>query len=248
MAESDTPTDPLDDDRRTRRAALRQALSVGVATGTYGVSFGALSVAAGLNVWQTMALSALMFTGGSGFALVGILGAGGSGASAVAASSMLGIRNGLYALEINRILALRGWRRLLGAHLTIDESTAVAVSQPDREAAAVGFWATGLSVFTLWNVTTLLGAFLGDAMGDPRAYGLDAAAAAAFCALLWPRLHNHRARIVAVAALAVAVSLSTVLPAGVPVLVAALLALVGLRLPAGGADGPTPNGSSGESA
>lgn len=215
--------------RRLRRAVWRQSLSVGAATGAYGVSFGALSVAAGLSVWQTVALSLLMFTGGSQFALVGVLGAGGSGISGVATASLLGIRNGLYSLEINRLLDLRGWRRLAGAHLTIDESTAVAVAQPDRELSALGFWATGLSVFVLWNATTLAGALLGDAMGDPRTYGLDAAAAAAFCGLLWPRLHNHLARLVAGIALVLAVALSPVLPAGLPVLVTVFVALLGLR-------------------
>ena len=119
-------------------ATIRQALSVGVATGAYGISFGALSVASGLDVWQTIALSALMFTGGSQFAFVGVLGAGGSGASAIATASLLGVRNGLYGLEIGRILGLRGWRRLLGAHLTIDESTAVCVGQPDARRRSLG--------------------------------------------------------------------------------------------------------------
>lgn len=212
-------------------ATIRQALSVGVATGAYGISFGALSVASGLDVWQTIALSALMFTGGSQFAFVGVLGAGGSGASAIATASLLGVRNGLYGLEIGRILGLRGWRRLLGAHLTIDESTAVCVGQPDARRRSIGFWWTGWSVFVLWNLTTAVGALLGDAMGDPRTYGLDAAAAAAFCALLWPRLASRLTGAVAVGALLVAVALSAVLPAGVPVLVAALVALVGLREP-----------------
>ena len=166
MSDASSRADRLGERRHTRAVALRQALSVGAATGTYGVSFGALSVAAGLNVYQTVVLSLLMFTGGSQFALVGVLGAGGSGISGVATASMLGIRNGLYSLEVNRLLELRGWRRIAGAHLTIDESTAVAVAQPDRETAALGFWATGVSVFLLWNLTTLVGALLGDAMGD----------------------------------------------------------------------------------
>ena len=224
-------------------ATIRQALSVGVATGAYGISFGALSVASGLDVWQTIALSALMFTGGSQFAFVGVLGAGGSGASAIATASLLGVRNGLYGLEIGRILGLRGWRRLLGAHLTIDESTAVCVGQPDARRRSIGFWWTGWSVFVLWNLTTAVGALLGDAIGDPRTYGLDAAAAAAFCALLWPRLQNRLTGAVALGALLVAVALSAVLPAGVPVLVAALVALVGLREPAAPASPPATTAS-----
>ena len=105
-----------------------------LATGAYGVSVGALSVAAGLSVWQTCVLSLVMFTGGSHFAFVGIIGTGGVAAApaAIAASSMLGVRNGLYALELRRLLAVRGWRTPAAAHLTIDESTAVAVAQDDR--------------------------------------------------------------------------------------------------------------------
>ena len=204
----DPPLDPL-----LRRAVVRQSVSVGLATGAYGVSFGALSVAAGFSIWQTVAMSALLFTGGSQFAIVGIIAAGGSAGPAVAASTLLGVRNGLYSLPVGRLLEVTGLRRVAAAPLTIDESTAVAVAQPEPRAGRLGFWLTGLSVFTLWNLTTLVGALVGDALGDPRRYGLDAAAAGAFCALLWPRLHNHLTRGVALTALTISVVLSALLPA-----------------------------------
>ena len=213
-------------DPGARRDVVRQSLSVGVATGAYGISFGALSVAAGLSLWQTMALSALLFSGGSQFALVGIVAAGGSGAAAIATSSLLGVRNGLYGLQVSRLLDVRGLRRAAAAQLTIDESTAVAIGQPEQPAGRVGFWATGLAVFVLWNLMTLVGAVIGNALGDPRQYGLDAAAAAAFLALLWPRLRSADARAVGVAAALVALLLAPHSPAGIPVLVAALAAVV----------------------
>ena len=192
-----------------RAAVLRQALSIGVATGAYGISFGALAVAGGLTVAQACALSLVMFTGGSQFAFVGVVGAGGSPGAAIATATLVGARNGFYGLQMARILRPRGPRRLLAAHVTIDESTAVGTAQaavrPDRpDLAPLGFWATALAVFTLWNASTLLGALVGDALGDPRRYGLDAAAAAAFLALLWPRLSNGRTRAVAGGAVVVA--------------------------------------------
>ena len=209
-----------------RRAVLRQSLSVAVATGAYGVSFGALSVAAGLDLLQTQALSLLLFSGGSQFAFVGVLAAGPAGApAAIATSTLLGVRNGLYGLQVSRLLDARGPSRVAAAQLTIDESTAVGVAQPEAAAGRLGFWATGIGVFVLWNLTTLLGALAGDAMGDPRRYGLDAAAAAAFCALLWPRLRSADAFAIAAAAAVVAVVLAPHAPAGVPVLVAATTAL-----------------------
>lgn len=212
-----------------RRAVWRQSLSVGLATSAYGVSFGALSVASGLDLWQTMCLSLLLFSGGSQFALVGIVAAGGSGVAAVATSSLLGVRNGLYGLQVARTLQSRGWRRLLAAHLTIDESTAVSIGQASPRGRRLGFWVTGVVVFIGWNLATLAGGLLGNALGDPKAYGFDAAAAAAFLALLWPRLRSREAAATGVAAAVLAAVFSPLTAPGVPVLVAATAALaVGL--------------------
>ena len=232
-----------------RREVLRQSWSVGIATGLYGVSFGALSIAAGLNIWQTQALSALMFTGGSQFAFVGIIGTGGLAAApaAIATATMLSIRNGLYALQTARFLDVTGVRRLAAAQITIDESTAVGVAQAERPAQRLGFWHTGIAVFLFWNLMTFVGALAGNAMGDPKVYGLDGAAVAAFAALVWPRLHSLTARLTATLAVALALVSSPLVPAGIPVLIAALAAvLLGLRSasrhepPLEGADGTLP--------
>ncbi|MGW3548988.1 AzlC family ABC transporter permease [Janibacter hoylei] len=207
-------------------AARRQGLSVGLATGVYGVSFGALNIAAGLDVWQTVALSLLLFTGGSQFALVGIIASGGSSVTAVATSTLLGIRNGLYGLQLARVLRLLGWRRAAAAHLTIDESTAVALAQEQPEVQRTGFWAAGLGVYAFWNLSTLVGALVGNAIGDPRVWGLDAAAAAAFVALIWPRLKDRTGQVTAALAAAIALISFAPMPAGVPVLLAAIAAIV----------------------
>lgn len=218
-------------DGRRRKEVLRQCLSVGVATGTYGISFGALSVAAGLNLWQTIALSALLFSGASQFAVVGIVAAGGSGAAAVATSTLLALRNSLYSLQMSRLLGVSGLRRVAAAQLTIDESTAVGVVQPERSAQRLGFWGTGLAVFVLWNLMTIVGAVVGNALGDPKSFGLDAAAPAAFCGLLWPRLKRGDTRAVAAVAAVIALVVAPHAPAGIPVLVAALTAIVAGLLP-----------------
>ncbi|MHB8274574.1 MAG: AzlC family ABC transporter permease [Dermatophilaceae bacterium] len=229
-------------DARRRQEVLRQCLSVGIATGTYGISFGALSVAAGLNLWQTMALSALLFSGASQFAVVGIVAAGGSGVAAVATSTLLGFRNGLYGLQMSRLLGVRGLRRVAAAHLTIDESTAVGAAQPERPAQRLGFWGTGIAVFAMWNLMTLVGALVGNALGDPKQFGLDAAAPAAFCGLLWPRLKSGDARAVAAVSGVIALVVAPHAPAGVPVLVAALAAIVAGLLPSRSDDLPEARG------
>ena len=218
-------------DPTRRREVLRQSWSVGVATGAYGISFGALGVAAGLNLWQVQALSALMFTGGSQFAFVGIIATGVSAApSAIATASLLGIRNGLYAIQTSQVLGVTGVRRVAAAHLTIDESTAVGITQPEDEAKRLGFWQTGIAVFVFWNAMTLVGSLVGNALGDPKRYGLDAAAAGAFCALLWPRLRSLDALTTSALAITLALAFVPFVPAGIPVLIAALAAVaVALR-------------------
>lgn len=117
--------------------ATRMGLSISIATGLYGISFGALSVASGLNLWQTMALSALMFTGGSQFAFIGVIAGGGSGMAAVGASTLLGVRNAIYGVQMSQVLGVSGLKRLLAAHWTIDESTATAAGQ-DSWPSSVG--------------------------------------------------------------------------------------------------------------
>lgn len=213
-------------DPHERRAIVRDSLGVGVATGAYGVGFGAVSVAAGLSVAQTCALSLLVFTGASQFALVGVVAAGGAPLSGALTALLLGTRNTLYGLRMAPLLRFTGLRRVGAAHVLIDESTAMAVTRETTAAARLGFLTTGISIFVLWNLATLVGAVAGNEIGDPRTYGLDAAVGAAFLALLWPRLRGRRNQLVAAAAAVVALATVPVVPAGVPVLAAAAVALL----------------------
>ena len=217
-----------------RAAILRDSWGVGVAVGAYGLSFGAIGVTSGLTPAQTCALSLLMFTGASQFALVGVVASGGAPLSGTATALLLGTRNTLYGLRLAPLLRWSGWRRAAAAHLLIDESTAMSVNRHSRAAARTAFLSTGLAVFVLWNAATLAGALAGTSLGDPRTFGLDAAVGAAFLGLLWPRLRARLARLVAVAAAAVALGLVPVAAAGVPVLAAAAVAVA-----AGVLTGPT---------
>lgn len=210
------------------RGAWRQGVSVALATSAYGVSFGALSVTAGLDVWQTCILSLVMFTGGSQFAFVGVISAGGLAAipAAVASAALLGVRNVAYGIRMSTLLPPGRLTRIVAPQFTIDESTAVALAQRTPRARTVGFWVTGIGIYVGWNLSTLIGALLGDVLGDPRAYGLDAAAAAAFLALLWPRLRGRQPIVVGIAAAVVATVLTPSLMPGLPVLIAAVVAIL----------------------
>jgi predicted branched-subunit amino acid permease len=204
------------------------SIGVGIATGLYGISFGALSTAAGLDLWQTQVLSLLMFSGGSQFAFIGVIAAGGPAAvgAAIVSAWLLGVRNGFYAVKMNSVLQAAGFSKVIAAQLTIDESTGVSTAQEELQEQRKGFWITGASVFVFWNLMTFTGALLGNTLGDPSAWGLDAAAAAAFLGLLWPRLRERQAFAVAALAFVVAVVTSPALPPGIPVIIAGAVALL----------------------
>lgn len=209
---------------RPRAAVVRDALGVGVAVGLSGFAFGVTAAGAGISTLQACALSLLVFTGASQFALVGALAAGGNPFTAAAGAFFLGTRNAFYGLRLSTLLALPRAVRPLAAHWVIDETTVVALAQPDRKSARLGFGVTGLTLYVLWNLTTLLGALGAEAIGDTDAWGLDAAGPAVFLALLAPMLKTGTERAVAALALVLGLGLLPVLPAGVPVLIAALAA------------------------
>ncbi len=208
---------------------IRDALGIAIASAAYALSFGAISATSGLSLPQTVCLSLLMFTGASQFALVGIVGSGGSIWAGVAAASLLGTRNALYGVRLSTLLKVTGLRRLAAAQLVIDESTAMAIARDKESESRFAFWATGLLLFAFWNLGTFIGALATNALTDPKVFGLDAAPPAAYLALLAPRLRAREPLAVAMAAGVVALICLPFVPAGIPLLiVAAFVALYGL--------------------
>jgi predicted branched-subunit amino acid permease len=217
---------------RIESTTFRDSLSVSITVGAYGTAFGAAAVANGFSVLQTCLLSLLTFSGASQFAVIGVLGAGGGAVSGIATASLLGIRNGVYGVIMAPRLKVKGFKRIIAAQITIDESTAVALGQEVRGESAMrqGFWLTGFGVFLFWNLFTVAGALGAQAMGDIRAWGLDSAVPAAFLGLVWPRLKTNRDRVLAVGCMIFALAMTPILPAGLPIIATAFIAIaVGLR-------------------
>jgi 4-azaleucine resistance transporter AzlC len=210
----------------TDRNVIVDSLGVGLATGAYGVSFGAISTASGLDVLQTCVLSLLVFTGASQFAFIGIIASGGNPVTGALTAVLLGSRNLFYGLSLAQKLNLNAPQRLASAHLVIDESTAMAVTRDTTRQSRLGFYWTGISIFILWNLMTFLGALAGEKIGDPQTYGLDAAVGAAFLGLLWPRLTSWHARLVALFGAAVALGFVPLTAAGVPIILGGGAAVV----------------------
>jgi 4-azaleucine resistance transporter AzlC len=201
---------------------VRGALSIGVATGVYAVSFGVLSVAAGFSVVQTCVMSLVCFTGASQLTFASVIGAGGGVAGALPPALLLAGRNTLYAFSLRGVLSGTVPKRALRAQLVVDETTAMAHAQPTIHAKRRAFDLTALCLFSAWNVGTLIGAVAGHGLGNPRDYGLDAMFPAVFLALLAPQLRGPDGVRPAVAGGLIALALVTVTPAGVPIIASAL--------------------------
>jgi hypothetical protein len=204
----------------------RTSLSVAFTVGLYGAAFGAAGITAGFSILQTCLLSLLLFSGASQFAVVGIMGAGGSAVSAIATATLLGFRNALYGLQLAPILKVTGLKRIIASQITIDESTAVSTLQSNDSDRKRAFYLTGFGVYIFWNLFTFLGALGASAIGDPSVWGLDAAVPAAFCGLVWPRLKDKRLFLISACAIILALLLTPITPAGIPIITTALLAVI----------------------
>jgi 4-azaleucine resistance transporter AzlC len=210
---------------QTRRSLIRDCVVLGMAVGVFGVSFGVLAAGAGLGVAKSSVMSLLVFTGASQFAAVGVVVSGGSQAAAVGSALLLAGRNAAYGMAMSPLLQGGTGRRLAAAQLSIDESAAMATAQQDPGMQRLAFWATGASVYVFWNLGTVLGAVAGSAIGDPEAWGLDAAFPAGFVALVVPHLRHRRGRVAGLLGGLVAACLVPLAPPGVPILVAAAVVL-----------------------
>ena len=209
---------------------ITACLTLSAAVGVFAFSFGVGSVAAGASVAQTCAMSIFVFTGASQFSAISVVGAGGSLGSALGGALVLAARNGVYGLAMSRRLDGSLGRRLLAAQFTIDETTAMSVTQPDRRRQQIAFWFTGLTLFSFWNLGTLIGALTGSAI-DPKTFGLDAAFPAGFVAMVWPLLSDRRARTAAVLGSLICLVAIPIAPVGVPILLSSLAVLVGVQRP-----------------
>lgn len=227
----------LDLEPATWRAIVRQSSTISVSLIPFGLAFGVACVHAQLTWGQAVAFSTLVFTGGSQFAAVGVLGDGGAPSTAIAAGLLVAIRSFVYGLVMTPVLRGSLPFRILASHLTIDESVAISTAQPtdDIRAQRVGFLVGGLAVFALWNLSTVVGAIaFSNASSFIKTWGIDATIPAAFLALVWPRLGPPDQRRVAFGGAVIALCAIPLVPAGVPIVLSAFAVVGGLRRSAPG--------------
>lgn len=204
---------------RLTPSLLRDIAAICAAVGVVGLSFGALASAAGLTITMALALSLLVLAGGSQFLVVGVVAAGAGPWAGVLGGLLINARHLPFGLAMSDTVGKSLLSKFVGAHLLIDEAVAFSRAQTDQAHARAAYWACGIGLAVTWNAATLMGAWFGETIPDPAAFGVDAAFPAALLALLLPGLRSSiDVRRVALTGAAIAVALTPFLPAGLPVL------------------------------
>ena len=207
-------------------AGLRAVTPLLPAVFAFGVSFGVLSQAAGFDGLASIVMSLTTFAGSAQFAAVSVMSAGGTAAAAIVAAVLLNARYGPMGLSAATAFP-GGWlRRLLEAQLLVDESW--ALSQHDGHFDRHVLIGAGAALYVGWSGGTAIGVVAGDSLADPATLGLDAAFPALFLALLVPLVRDRRALAAALLGAGIALALTPLTPAGIPVIAATSACLVGL--------------------
>lgn len=225
MAEAPAPDGASD---RTRKDGVRATIPVGIAVFGFGLSFGVLARTAGMGPVAPIVMSATTFAGSAQFAAVSVLNAGGGVAAAVIAAVLLNARYAPIGVSVAPSLSGSWWSRFLHGQLVVDESWAIAAEGDGRFNPHV-ILGSGLTIYVSWVSGTILGSLFGNALGDPSTLGLDAAFPALFLALLVPQLSSTRSKQAAVVGAAIALALTPLSPAGVPLIAASAACLLGWR-------------------
>jgi 4-azaleucine resistance transporter AzlC len=211
------------------QAGVRAVLPLIPAVVAFGASFGVLAQTAGMGASASLVMSATTFAGSAQFAVVSVLGAGGTVTAAIVAAVLLNARYGPMALAAAHVFRGGPVRRLLEAQLLVDESW--ALSNRDGRFDRRVMLGAGAFLYLAWNAGTAVGVAAGDSLADPATLGLDAAFPALFLALLAPLLRSRTAAAATLLGAGIALALTPITPAGVPVIAATAACLVGLTRP-----------------
>jgi 4-azaleucine resistance transporter AzlC len=210
------------------RDGVRGILPIAVAVPLFAVSFGVLARAEGMGVAAPIVMSATTFAGSAQFAVVSILDEGGGATAAIVAALLLNARYAPIGISVASLFRGSRARRLAEAQLVVDESWAIS-ARADGTFDRGLLIGAGLTLYVAWVLGTAVGVVGGGFLGDPEALGLDAAFPALFLALLVGQIRERRGVAAALAGGGIALALLPFAPPGVPIVVATLGCLAGLR-------------------
>jgi 4-azaleucine resistance transporter AzlC len=211
-----------------RRAGVRRGLPFGMAVFAISVSFGVLAHPL-LGAVASIVMSIVVFSGAAQFGALAVLLAGGSAGAAIAAGVLLNARYLAMGIALAPSLRGRASSRAAFALPLVDASWAAA----SRGDGTFDPWyLVGVSIpqYVGWVLGTVVGVLIGSHLGDPEALGLDALFPAFFIVLLYEEARGRRRQASAAGGAGIALVLTPLVPAGLPILAAAGAAIAASRM------------------
>ncbi|HKD94032.1 MAG TPA: AzlC family ABC transporter permease [Gaiellaceae bacterium] len=222
-----TAVDPRGSASARRTAGIKRGLPFGIAVFAISLSFGVLARPV-IGPWAPIVMSIFVFSGAAQFGALAVLIAGGGTAAAIAAGVLLNARYLAMGLALAPSLRGRALSRAAFAMPMVDSSWAAA----SRGDGTFDPWyLVGVSIpqYIGWVLGTVVGVLIGSRLGDPNALGLDALFPAFFIALLFEEARGRRRIVAAGGGAGIALVLTPVVPAGLPILAAAAAAVAASR-------------------
>jgi len=217
----------------TRRAEFltgaRDTFPLLVGAFPFGIIFGALAVTSGLTPWAAAAMSAFVFAGSAQFIAVGLVAAGTPILIIVLTTFVVNARHLLYgatlAPHLTKLQAR--WLLPLGFWLTDESFVVAAKGFESRKSAENKKWyllGSEVAMYTNWQIVTWIGIVAGQAIPNPRSWGLDFALVVTFIGMLIPMIKGWPT-LTAVLVAGAAALLGNALPHQTGLLIAALLGI-----------------------
>jgi 4-azaleucine resistance transporter AzlC len=208
------------------RAGFVATMPLWLGAAPFGAIYAVSALAAGLTPAQTLVMSLLVFAGASQFTAAGLFAAGAAPAQIVLTTLVINARHALLAASLAPFVrgARPATKALLAFQLT-DESYAIGMRRFLEGRGSLAYQlGSNISMYLIWQCSTIAGMLLGTLIPDPAAYGLDLVFPLTFIGLLVPLLRGRVSVVVAAIAAALAIAGALLLPGSWYLLLAGIVA------------------------
>jgi 4-azaleucine resistance transporter AzlC len=230
---------PPADLRAARRRLLLDGAGITLSVVGFALVYGLAARGAGFSLVDAMAMSLVVFAGASQFTALGYVAAGLPWLPIIVLTFLLNLRHLLYSAALApRVRQVPFAQRAAMAHVLTDEAFALAAAHFQRigRVDVPGYWiAAVVLVFIPWNLATIVGVLVGNAIPDPATLGLDVVFPAAMAGLAVGLVTGRRELVAAGAGATIGVIVSLAAGTGVGIIAGGLLGpVLGMAVPDGG--------------
>lgn len=216
-------------------SGLWDALPITASYILFGAIFGMMALQAGLTSWESIAMSIFVYTGAAQFSAVSMIAEQAGFWAILITTCLLNTRHLLMGLSISPYYQCFSPAKVSAlAFFLTDEQYAITLNRFRHEESRVSYiFGVSISLYLSWITGTWLGTVAGQWIPDPASLGLGFSFTAMFLALAYYQLVSVARVVTFLFCGALAVLCTILLPDGLHLLVAGVVAfLIGYMLPA----------------